>query len=72
MLIILKCCPFCDAAPLFTLLEYKDDRRYVEMKLECCIEMKEVLNFSQYRNLNEVDIIDKLKLDLMNRWNTRA
>lgn len=57
--------------PSFTSLKYKDERRYVVMKLECCIEMKEVLNFSQYRNLNEVDIVDKLKLELIERWNKR-
>lgn len=71
-MINLKTCPFCDNKPSFTPLRYKDDRRYVEMNLECCIEMKEVLNFSQYRSLNEVYIVDKLKLALINRWNTRA
>lgn len=70
-MITLKPCPFCDNTPSFTSVEIMDERRYVEMKLICCIEMSETLGFSKYKDMLEPDIADYLKLQLIDRWNIR-
>lgn len=69
-------CPFCNEDnTLFSEAEHKDERRYVEMVLECCsceIQMAERLGFSRHRHLNDAEITRHLKAELVRRWNTRT
>lgn len=67
-------CPFCDEWPAFSCVETKDERRYVEMLLECncSVQMSETLGWSKYSKMNDQQISADLKSRLTARWNTRS
>lgn len=66
-------CPFCGEVPSFTTPEKKDERRYVEMKLECCsIKMAAALGWNQYKELSDTQITTRLHDELLQNWNKRS
>lgn len=65
-------CPFCSSVPTFSDVEEKDDRRYVEMRLECCITMQAGIGWRSYRDMSHPDRKEHLQKELTASWNKRA
>jgi len=65
-------CPFCGNKPYFTDVEWKDDSRYIQLSLECCVSMSEAIGWYKAKDMTISDITSELKNRLSLRWNTRA
>lgn len=65
-------CPFCSDTPTYSDVQEKDDRRYMQMSLMCCISMSESIGYGQFKNMSDVAIESELKNALLTAWNTRA
>lgn len=68
----LRECPFCGCQPTFSEVEEKDDRRYMEMRLECCATMRSTICYSSFKSMTDAAIESELRHDLVNDWNRRA
>lgn len=66
-----KPCPFCGSQPRFSDVEYIDDRRYVQMELECCVTMSAVLGYQKYSGMTDKAIHAVLTDRLTKHWNIR-
>lgn len=65
-------CPFCGGVPAFTAAQVKDDRRYVQMELECCITMTTNISYPHFTKMSPTDLDYHLKATLTAQWNQRA
>lgn len=69
---VFKYCPFCGGQPSLSQPEWKDDNRYVEMELTCCvITMKDSIPWVNARHLEMPDIYFRLSDSLTVLWNDR-
>lgn len=64
-------CPFCGNVPSFTGVEDRDDRRYMEMELECCVTMTASIGYGRFRSMTPAEIKDDLTRQLVEQWNRR-
>lgn len=67
----LKPCPFCGNQPHFTKVEWKDESRYVEVELRCCVIMSEALGWMRARDMTKEQQQAELESHLTLCWNTR-
>ena len=67
-------CPFCGEQPWFAgdTAEWKDEGRYVELSLRCCVRMSEAIGWRLGRDMTVEERTAQLKASLTKRWNTRA
>jgi hypothetical protein len=65
-------CPFCGDVPSFSSSEFKDDNRYVEMTLECCIRMSASIPYGQFKSMTSEQIDLDLRNELVAKWEDRA
>jgi hypothetical protein len=67
-------CPFCDSYPYFTGDgdNWRDDNRYVEMGLQCCVYMHDAIGWRQARDMTTKERADLLTQRLIERWNDRV
>lgn len=70
----LEACPFCGNEPSFSgnASEWKDDYRYVELSLGCCVLMTEQIGWRQAREMTHEAKTTELRNRLQLRWNTRT
>lgn len=70
----LEACPFCGNEPSFSgdASEWKDDYRYVELSLGCCVSMTEQIGWRRAREMTHEAKTAELRSRLQLRWNTRA
>ncbi len=66
-------CPFCGGDPWFEGDgdNWRDDRRYVQMKLVCCVTMSSAIGWSAARDMQSKDREEFLKKALVEKWNKR-
>lgn len=66
-------CPFCGSAPWNEgdAAQWKDDNRYVQMKLVCCVTMSSAIGWKRARDMTVEQRAKEMKEALLNRWNTR-
>ena len=69
---ILKPCPFCGGMPDFGWVEEKDERRYVQLDLICCVTMSDTLSFHEHKSLSDDETEARLKTSLAESWNRRT
>ena len=70
----LEACPFCGNEPSFSgdASEWKDESRYVELSLGCCVSMTEQIGWRRARDMTHEAKTAELRSRLQLRWNTRA
>ena len=70
----LEACPFCGNEPSFSgnASEWKDDYRYVELSLGCCVSMTEQIGWRRAREMTNEAKTEELRSRLQLRWNTRT
>lgn len=70
---VLKECPFCGGEPWFkgSAADWKDDRRYVELSLICCVQMTETIGWMRARDMLVRERDKELRERLSLKWNTR-
>lgn len=71
---VLEACPFCGNEPSFSgdASEWKDESRYVELSLGCCVSMTEQIGWRRARDMTHEAKTAELRSRLQLRWNTRA
>jgi Zn finger protein HypA/HybF involved in hydrogenase expression len=70
----LKPCPFCGNEPSFqgNPADWKDESRYVELSLGCCVVMSEQIGWRRAREMTVEARTVELEGRLRLKWNTRA
>jgi len=70
----LEACPFCGNTPSFSgdVTEWKDDARYVELSLGCCVSMTEAIGWRRAGAMTPEARTAELRSRLHSRWNTRV
>ena len=66
-------CPFCGGLPYFEgdAKDWKDDHRYVELSLTCCVTMCETIGWKRARDMTIEARNKELQIRLTDKWNTR-
>jgi len=64
-------CPFCGNKPNLTDWEWKDDSRYVEASLVCCVTMSEAIGWRKARDMTDSAKAEELRSKLVEAWNRR-
>lgn len=69
----LEGCPFCGETPCWEGdgANWKDEKRYVQMKLMCCVTMSCSISWMVAREMLVEDRTKEMKNSLTKRWNTR-
>jgi len=69
----LKPCPFCGDTPSFTgdAGKWRDESRYVELSIECCVTMTEAIGWRKARDMTVNERTEELQTKLSERWNNR-
>jgi hypothetical protein len=69
-----EACPFCGNEPSFSgnASEWKDESRYVELSLGCCVSMTEQIGWRRARDMTHEAKTAELRSRLRSKWNTRA
>lgn len=67
-------CPFCGQSPQFEgdPGEWKDDSRYVELSIACCVTMTETIGWRRAREMSVKERDAVLRGQLTARWNART
>ncbi len=70
----LEACPFCGDEPSFSgsASDWKDESRYVELSLGCCVSMTEQIGWRRARDMTHEAKTAELQNRLRLKWNTRA
>jgi hypothetical protein len=70
----LEACPFCGNEPSFSgnASDWKDESRYVELSLGCCVSMTEQIGWRRARDMTHEAKTAELQNRLRLKWNTRA
>lgn len=64
-------CPFCGGTPSYKRAEWKDDSRYVQAELNCCVTMTDGIGWRRARDMTEKQQNEMLLKDLSETWNKR-
>lgn len=69
----LKPCPFCGCDPYLSGdgENWQDESRYVEMSLECCVEMRSGIGWREARDMTKENRNKRMVDELTKRWNQR-
>jgi hypothetical protein len=69
----LKPCPFCGNVPWFegSGEDWKDNHRYIQMHLVCCISMSSAIGWQKARDMVPEARTKEMKDILTQKWNTR-
>jgi hypothetical protein len=65
-------CPFCGACPEYSDVEERDDRRYVEMQLQCCVTMATTVSWPAWSETPLPQLRVQMRKTLAEQWNTRT
>lgn len=67
----LQPCPFCGDIPYFSEVMEKDDRRYMQRNLICCVSMRTTIGYGRFKNMTDKAIEAELTESLIKQWNAR-